>query len=181
MRQERKDKLLKENETNNNNNDNVENNNNISNQEQQQGPPKEEEKKELSEFEKMKLMMLSAADEYQELRNEYETEFGEQWSPVHKTSIPTGDNNNETSTTANSSPTKVFTFDNVDIETARENGITIYTTPEAPVLAVAEFTLGLILSVLRRITEADRNIRRGNWKSLKGNLLSEQTIGIIGS
>merc|ERR1712072_902828 len=82
---------------------------------------KEKEKKELSEFEKMKLMMLSAADEYQELRNEYETEFGEQWSPVHKTSIPTGDNNNETSTTANSSPTKVFTFDNVDIEKNNKN------------------------------------------------------------
>lgn len=120
--QERKDKLLKENESNNNNNDNVENNNNISNQEQQQqGPPKEEEKKELSEFEKMKLMMLSAADEYQELRNEYETEFGEQWSPVHNTSKPTGDDNNETSTTANSSPTKVFTFDNVDIEKNNKN------------------------------------------------------------
>ena len=71
-------------------------------------------------------------------------------------------------------------IDNVDIETARENRITIYTTPEAPVSAVAEFTLGLILSVLRRITEADRNIRGGSWKSLKGNLLSEQTIGIIG-
>ena len=49
-----------------------------------------------------------------ELRNEYETEFGEQWSPVHNTAKPTGDDNNETSTTANSSPTKVFTFDNVD-------------------------------------------------------------------
>ena len=33
-------------------------------------------------------------------------------------------------------------IDNVDIETARENRITIYTTPEAPVIAVAEFTLG---------------------------------------
>ena len=71
-------------------------------------------------------------------------------------------------------------IDNVDVEAAKENQITVYTTPEAPVSAVAEFTLGLILSVLRRITEADRNIRRGNWKSLKGNLLSEQTVGIIG-
>jgi len=71
-------------------------------------------------------------------------------------------------------------IDNVDVEAAKENQITVYTTPEAPVSAVAEFTLGLILSVLRRITEADRNIRGGSWKSLKGNLLSEQTIGIIG-
>ena len=39
---------------------------------------------EMSEFEKMKLMMLDAADEYQQLKGEYETEFGEQWSPVHK-------------------------------------------------------------------------------------------------
>ena len=49
-----------------------------------QATKKTAEKKEMSEFEKMKLMMLSAADEYQELRNEYETEFGEQWSPAHK-------------------------------------------------------------------------------------------------
>ena len=41
-----------------------------------QATKKTAEKKEMSEFEKMKLMMLSAADEYQELRNEYETEFG---------------------------------------------------------------------------------------------------------
>ena len=71
-------------------------------------------------------------------------------------------------------------MDNIDLEAAHENQIEVYSTPNAPVLAVAEFTLGMILSVLRRITEADRNIRGGNWKSLKGNLLAEQTVGIIG-
>ena len=43
---------------------------------------------EMSEFEKMKLMMLGAADEYQQLKGEYEEEFGEQWSPTHASAKP---------------------------------------------------------------------------------------------
>ena len=70
--------------------------------------------------------------------------------------------------------------DNIDVKAAEDHQISIYNTPEAPVPAVAEFTIGIILAVLRRILEADRNIRNGTWKVLRGNLLSKQTVGIIG-
>ncbi len=68
----------------------------------------------------------------------------------------------------------------VDLQAAKEHCIEVYNTPSAPVNAVAELTIGLILSVLRRVAEADRNIRNGDWKPLMGNLLSEQTVGIVG-
>ena len=70
--------------------------------------------------------------------------------------------------------------DSVDLDTARELGIPVHITPTAPVIAVAELTVSLILSSLRRTFEADQNIRQGNWKPLMGRLLASQVVGIIG-
>jgi D-3-phosphoglycerate dehydrogenase len=71
-------------------------------------------------------------------------------------------------------------MDNVDLGAAEERGIRVYNTPGAPVAAVAELTLALMLGLLRRIGAADRGIRQGEWKQLMGNLLAFQTVGIIG-
>lgn len=71
-------------------------------------------------------------------------------------------------------------MENVDLKAAQDHNILVYNTPAAPTEAVAELTVGLILSVLRRIAEADRNLRSGRWKPLMGNLLSAQTVGLIG-
>lgn len=71
-------------------------------------------------------------------------------------------------------------LDNVDREAAAERGIQIFNTPEGPTLAVAELTVGLILSVLRKIAYLDRKIRQGEWKKKMGSLLSGKTVGVIG-
>ena len=71
-------------------------------------------------------------------------------------------------------------IDNVDVDAAKELGILLKNTPDAPARAVAELTLGMILGVLRRIAEADRGIRATKWAPLMGRLLSEQTVGLIG-
>ena len=71
-------------------------------------------------------------------------------------------------------------IDNVDLEYTEAKDIALYITPEAPSQAVAELTMGLILSSLRRITEADRQLRAGVWKPLTGRLLHGKTIGIVG-
>ena len=71
-------------------------------------------------------------------------------------------------------------MDNVDMAAASELGILLKNTPDAPAMAVAELTLGMILAVLRRIAEADRGIRAAKWAPLMGRLLSEQTVGLIG-
>ena len=71
-------------------------------------------------------------------------------------------------------------LDNVDLAAAAERGIKVYNTPGAPVSAVAELTLALMLGLLRHVGQADRGLREGEWKQLMGNLLGFQTVGIIG-
>lgn len=71
-------------------------------------------------------------------------------------------------------------LDSVDLAAARELDIAVLNTPDAPSIAVAELTVGLILSQLRRIAEADRQIRSGQWKALMGGLLATRTVGIVG-
>lgn len=71
-------------------------------------------------------------------------------------------------------------MDNVDLTAARNHGIIVYNTPEAPAQAVAELTLGLMLASLRRICETDQQIRKGEWPRAQGGLLAAQTVGLIG-
>lgn len=71
-------------------------------------------------------------------------------------------------------------IENIDINSSKDFGIKVMNTPDAPTLAVAELTLGLILGLLRKVSLADRNLRGGKWKKITGNLLSRKKIGIIG-
>lgn len=71
-------------------------------------------------------------------------------------------------------------MDNVDLKATERLGIKVYNTPDAPVIAVAELTIGLILTLLRKITLMDREIRSGLWKKRMGSLLSGKQVGIIG-
>lgn len=71
-------------------------------------------------------------------------------------------------------------LDNVDLLEARRRGIAVTYTPDAPAPAVAEFTLGLILSLLRGIHQADRSLRAGTWSRLMGRRLAGSTVGVIG-
>ena len=71
-------------------------------------------------------------------------------------------------------------MDSVDQTAAKNHGITVLNTPEAPAQAVAELTMGLMLSCLRRINTTDQQIRNGEWPRTLGSLLAAQTVGIIG-
>ena len=71
-------------------------------------------------------------------------------------------------------------MDNVDVSAAERLGIKVFNTPDAPTLAVAELTVGLILNLLRKVNIMDVAIRNGKWEKLMGNLLSEKKVGIIG-
>lgn len=72
--------------------------------------------------------------------------------------------------------------DNIDLEAASEAGITVVNAPSATTTAVAELTLGLILSLAREIPRADAAIKDGKWikKELSGTELYGKTLGIIG-
>lgn len=71
-------------------------------------------------------------------------------------------------------------LDSVDLAAAQRHGITVLNTPEAPAQAVAELTMGFILSLLRQISTIDRAVRNGEWPRTQGSLLAAQTVGIVG-
>ena len=71
-------------------------------------------------------------------------------------------------------------WDNVDRDAAKEYGIKVYRTEGVLNEAVAELTLGMILSALRAIPLQDRQIRNGVWQKGMGRLLEGKVVGIIG-
>lgn len=71
-------------------------------------------------------------------------------------------------------------LDSVDVAAAEEMGLSLYRTPEAPAEAVAELTISLAIAVLRRVGEADRLIRDGEWHALMGRSYGRSRIGIAG-
>jgi D-3-phosphoglycerate dehydrogenase len=73
-------------------------------------------------------------------------------------------------------------LDNIDLQAAKEKGVTVLNTPSAPTTSVAELTVGLMLCLLRRIPFADRSMKEGQWikNQLMGEELQSKKIGIIG-
>lgn len=71
-------------------------------------------------------------------------------------------------------------MDSVDIPYAESKGIKVLNTPNGPTRAVAELTLGLTMSLLRKIPNAHYDLRNKVWKKQTGNLLFEKKIGILG-
>jgi len=71
-------------------------------------------------------------------------------------------------------------LDNIDINMATKKKITVTNTPAANVDAVADLTFGFILSLARRIPEADRKTKNGEWEKIIGKSVWEKTLGIIG-
>jgi len=71
-------------------------------------------------------------------------------------------------------------IDNIDLEAAKRLGIKVFVTQDAPVIAVAELTVGLMLNLLRKVNQMDMKIRSGKWDKMMGNLLYGKQVGIIG-
>jgi len=71
-------------------------------------------------------------------------------------------------------------MDSIDIEAASKHAIQVINTPDAPTIAVAELTLGLILAALRNISFIHSNIQKKKWLRPMGHLISDKTVGIIG-
>ncbi len=72
--------------------------------------------------------------------------------------------------------------DNIDLEAASSRGVLVVNAPHSVTVAVAELTLGLMLSLARHIPYADEGMRRAQWRKaeLKGSELAGKTLGIIG-
>lgn len=73
-------------------------------------------------------------------------------------------------------------LENINVDFAKKQKIKCYNASEGNRQAVAEHALGMILSLFNNISQADREVRSGNWnrESNRGTELSGKTIAIIG-
>ncbi|KAG8379963.1 hypothetical protein BUALT_Bualt07G0144200 [Buddleja alternifolia] len=75
-------------------------------------------------------------------------------------------------------------LDKIDLEKCRERGIRVTYTPDALTGEVADMAILLALATARRICEADRYVRSGEWKNNGDFKLSlkftGKSVGIIG-
>jgi D-3-phosphoglycerate dehydrogenase / 2-oxoglutarate reductase len=71
-------------------------------------------------------------------------------------------------------------LDSVDLLEAEKQGIVVSYTPDAPAPAVAELTIGLMLTLLRSVQLSNMEMHNGRWHRFFGRRLSKVTIGIIG-
>jgi glyoxylate reductase len=76
-------------------------------------------------------------------------------------------------------------YDNIDLEGARERGVTITNTPGVLDETTADTTFMLLLAAARRLGEAERVLRAGDWewwgpKEFRGVDVWGKTLGIVG-
>lgn len=71
-------------------------------------------------------------------------------------------------------------LDGVDLAAAKRRGIKVSYTPDAPAPAVADLTLGMMLTLLRSLHVSNTQMHQGKWQRLFGRRISEVTVGIIG-
>lgn len=72
-------------------------------------------------------------------------------------------------------------IDNVDLTETTRRHIQVSKSSSSPSLAVAEFTLSLILNLLKKINSNSINAKKGVWLKEAGTLISSKTIGIVGT
>ncbi len=73
--------------------------------------------------------------------------------------------------------------DSIDLEAATRHGVAVTVTPGANEETVADHTLALMLSAVRRICEHDRSVRAGDWNRTGAHTpwnLTGSTVGLVG-
>lgn len=72
--------------------------------------------------------------------------------------------------------------DNIDLDAATEKGIMVINSPESTSITVAEHTMGLLLTLARKLSIADKSVKEGKWEKKKfmGLELKNKTLGVIG-
>ena len=76
-------------------------------------------------------------------------------------------------------------YNNIDVASAKRRKIVVTNTPDVLTETTADFTWALLMAAARRVVEADRYARSGDWRSWRWDLLwgldvYGKTIGILG-
>jgi D-3-phosphoglycerate dehydrogenase len=72
--------------------------------------------------------------------------------------------------------------DNVDVEAATQRGIVVMNTPGGNTVSTAEHAFSLLVSIARKIPQADASVKAGKWdrKSFQGVELNGKTLAVLG-
>lgn len=72
--------------------------------------------------------------------------------------------------------------DNINVEAATQHGVIVVNSPSGNIVAAAEHTIALLMSVARNVPGGDRSLRAGGWERSKfvGTEVGGKTLGIIG-
>jgi glyoxylate reductase len=76
-------------------------------------------------------------------------------------------------------------YDNVDLDACRERGVVVTNTPDVLTEATAELAMALTLAAARRTSDAERDLRAGNWSgwdpaAYRGIEIRGSTVGVVG-
>lgn len=73
-------------------------------------------------------------------------------------------------------------LENIDLDTAKQKGIQVFSVPEANRDAVGEHAVGMLLMLLNHLKRADNEVRKGVWRRAenRGTEIGGKTVGIIG-
>lgn len=76
-------------------------------------------------------------------------------------------------------------YNNIDLAAAKERGITICNTPDVLTNTTADLAFGLLMSAARRLPQAEKSLRNGEWTAWEpmgyaGMDIYGASIGIIG-
>ena len=73
-------------------------------------------------------------------------------------------------------------FEHIDLAATAAQGISVMYTPDANASSAAELTWALVLACARRLNEAHRAVKTGDWKreALVGTQLGGRTYGVVG-
>ncbi len=73
-------------------------------------------------------------------------------------------------------------LDNVDINAATKKGIIVVNAPAGNTISTAEHTMSLMMALSRKIPQADKSLKGGEWnrKKFMGSELYGKTLGIVG-
>ena len=76
-------------------------------------------------------------------------------------------------------------FNNIDIESAKSNGVVVTNTPEVLTDCTADIAMLLLLGVSRRASEGESHVRKKEWSGwrpthMMGTKVTGKTLGLVG-
>jgi glyoxylate reductase len=76
-------------------------------------------------------------------------------------------------------------YNNIDVAAARRRGVVVTNTPDVLTETTADFAWALLMAAARKVLDADRYVRSGEWKTWRWDLLwgldvHGKTIGVLG-